>query len=61
MGVYKMLYAQNAIFLLHEFKTPLQLMDIVIIIIAIAKEDRRWKRCHQTSTTWWYWMVFMSF
>jgi hypothetical protein len=41
MGVYKMLYAQNAIFLLHEFKTPLQLMDIVIIIIAIAKEDRR--------------------
>jgi hypothetical protein len=41
MGVYKMLYTQNSIFLLYEFKIPLQLMDIVIIIIDIAKEDRR--------------------
>jgi hypothetical protein len=41
MSVYKMLYIQNAIFVLYEFKIPLQLMDIVIIIIDIAKEDRR--------------------
>jgi hypothetical protein len=41
MGVYKMLYTQNAIFLLYEFKIPLQLMDMSKIIIHIAKEDRR--------------------
>jgi hypothetical protein len=41
MGVYKILYTQNAILLLYEFKIPLQLMDILIIIIGIAMEDRR--------------------
>jgi len=41
MGVYKFSYTQNAILLLYEFKIPLQLMDILVIIIDIAKEDRR--------------------
>jgi hypothetical protein len=41
MGVQKMLYNQNPIFLLYEFKIPLQLMDTIIIIIDIAKENRR--------------------
>jgi hypothetical protein len=48
-------------FLLYGLKISLQLMETLIIVVDIAKYDRKWKCCHKTNMIWWNQMMYMSF